>query len=233
MIRVFVICEGQTEERFIKDIFASYFNPQKFYIQPLMIPTSKTGKGGALNYQRVKDFICDKLKEDENAYLTTMFDYYAIDNNFHGTNNNISDIYKKVSFLENEFYKDILSTVATARDKFIPYFQLHEFESLLFSDIDKIIILGDPSWNNNDKKLLDVLDKLKDKMNVVAGGEAAAVVDNIQSAVVGSNSSEAIEVLVSLGFNQSDAALVVGKLDPNMSVDDMIRKGLQSLSANL
>lgn len=156
MIRIFVICEGQTEERFIKDIFAPYFNPQKFYIQPLMIPTSKTGKGGALSYQRVKDFICNKLKEDENAYLTTMFDYYAIDNNFPGTNNNISDIYKKVSFLENEFYKDILSTVATARDKFIPYFQLHEFESLLFSDIDKII-LGDPSWNYNHKKLLNQL----------------------------------------------------------------------------
>lgn len=180
MIRVFVICEGQTEERFIKDIFASYFNPQKFYIQPLMIPTSKTGKGGALNYQRVKDFICDKLKEDENAYLTTMFDYCAIDNNFPGTNNNISDIYKKVSFLENEFYKDILLTVATARDKFIPYFQLHEFESLLFSDIDKII-LGDSSWNNNDKKLLDVLDKLKDKMNEEFSNNPECINNSLQT----------------------------------------------------
>ena len=75
--------------------------------------------------------------------------------------------------------------------------------------------------------------ELKDKMNIVAGGETATVVENIQSQVVGSNSSEAIEVLVSLGFNQSDAALVVSKFDPKMSVDDMIRKGLQSLSSNL
>ena len=45
--------------------------------------------------------------------------------------------------------------------------------------------------------------------------------------------SDAIEVLVSLGFNQSDAATVVSRLDPSMSVDDMIRKGLQALSANL
>lgn len=75
--------------------------------------------------------------------------------------------------------------------------------------------------------------ELKDKMNIIAGGETAAVVENIQSTSVGSNSSEAVEVLVSLGFNQSDAALVIGKLDPTMSVDDMIRKGLQSLSANL
>ena len=45
--------------------------------------------------------------------------------------------------------------------------------------------------------------------------------------------SEAVEVLVSLGFNQSDAATVVSRLDPSMSIDDMIRKGLQALSANL
>ena len=75
--------------------------------------------------------------------------------------------------------------------------------------------------------------ELKDKMSLVAGGESAAVVENIQASTVGSNSSEAIEVLVSLGFNQSDAATVVSRLDPSMSVDDMIRKGLQALSANL
>lgn len=75
--------------------------------------------------------------------------------------------------------------------------------------------------------------ELKDKMSLVAGGESAAVVENIQASTVGSNSSEAIEVLVSLGFNQSDAATVVSWLDPSMSVDDMIRKGLQALSANL
>lgn len=75
--------------------------------------------------------------------------------------------------------------------------------------------------------------ELKDKMSIVAGGESAAVVENIQASTVGSNSSEAIEVLVSLGFNQSDAATVVSGLDPSMSVDDMIRKGLQALSANL
>ena len=75
--------------------------------------------------------------------------------------------------------------------------------------------------------------ELKDKMSLVAAGESAAVVENIQASAVGSNSSEAIEVLVSLGFNQSDAATVVSRLDPSMSVDDMIRKGLQALSANL
>lgn len=75
--------------------------------------------------------------------------------------------------------------------------------------------------------------ELKDKMSLVAGGESAAVVENIQASTVGSNSSEAIEVLVSLGFNQSDVATVVSRLDPSMSVDDMIRKGLQALSANL
>lgn len=75
--------------------------------------------------------------------------------------------------------------------------------------------------------------ELKDKMSGIAGGEAQVVVDNIQATNNAGNSSEAIEVLVSLGFTQSDAAYAVGKLDPTLSVDEMIRKGLQSLSANL
>lgn len=75
--------------------------------------------------------------------------------------------------------------------------------------------------------------ELKDKMSGIAGGDAQVVVDNIQATNNAGNSSEAIEVLVSLGFTQSDAAYAVGKLDPTLSVDEMIRKGLQSLSANL
>ncbi|SUX23838.1 ATPase [Campylobacter ureolyticus] len=54
MIIVYVVCEGQTEEEFIKTIFAKSFDTQKFYIQPLIIPTSKNSKGGALSYDRVK-----------------------------------------------------------------------------------------------------------------------------------------------------------------------------------
>lgn len=48
-----------------------------------------------------------------------------------------SKTYKLVSFLENLFFEDI-NTETECENKFIPYLQLHEFEGLLFSDIEKI-----------------------------------------------------------------------------------------------
>lgn len=75
--------------------------------------------------------------------------------------------------------------------------------------------------------------ELKDKMVGVGSASAASVVEGIQSVASSSNAQEAVEVLVSLGFNQSDAAMVVGAMDKSLSVDDMIRKGLKQLSSQL
>lgn len=72
--------------------------------------------------------------------------------------------------------------------------------------------------------------ELKDKMLGIAPSNAAAV-QSIQAVASNSDAQEAVEVLVSLGFNQSDAATVVGAMDKGLSVDDMIRKGLKQLSS--
>lgn len=74
--------------------------------------------------------------------------------------------------------------------------------------------------------------ELKDKMLGIAPSNAAAV-QSIQAVASNSDVQEAVEVLVSLGFNQSDAATVVGAMDKGLSVDDMIRKGLKQLSSQL
>ena len=145
MRRVYIICEGQTEENFIKEVLAPYFDPQIVAIQPLLVDK----KGGALSYDRVKDFILKLAKADSTVYITTMFDYYALDTNFPGHNqlNASWDIYKKVAHLEIEFGNDINSNLPnTPNDRFIPYIQPHEFESLLFSDINEIV-KADPDWN--------------------------------------------------------------------------------------
>lgn len=74
--------------------------------------------------------------------------------------------------------------------------------------------------------------ELKDKMLGIAPSNAAAV-QSIQAVASNFDAQEAVEVLVSLGFNQSDAATVVGAMDKGLSVDDMIRKGLKQLSSQL
>lgn len=78
-----------------------------------------------------------------------------------------------------------------------------------------------------------VILELKDKMAGIGGESTTQAVGNISSVSSSGNASEAVEVLVSLGFNQSDAAQVVGAMDKSLSVDEMIRKGLKQLSTQL
>lgn len=72
--------------------------------------------------------------------------------------------------------------------------------------------------------------ELKDKMVGIGSANTNTIVEGIQSVAQSDNAQEAVEVLVSLGFNQSEAASVVGTMDKSLSVDEMIRKGLKSLS---
>lgn len=75
--------------------------------------------------------------------------------------------------------------------------------------------------------------ELKDKMGTIAVGAAADAVSSISNVGESSNTSEAVEALVALGYSQSDAAVVVGSMDKSLSVDDMIRLGLKQLAKNL
>ena len=72
--------------------------------------------------------------------------------------------------------------------------------------------------------------ELKDKMVGIGSAHTNTIVEGIQSVAQSDNAQEAVEVLVSLGFNQSEATSVVGTMDKSLSVDEMIRKGLKSLS---
>ena len=75
--------------------------------------------------------------------------------------------------------------------------------------------------------------ELKDKMIGVGSEQSSQITQNIIAASSSSNAQEAVEVLTTLGFNQSDAAVVVGGMDKSLSVDDMVRLGLKQLSSQL
>lgn len=75
--------------------------------------------------------------------------------------------------------------------------------------------------------------ELKDKMGNIAIGEGASVVSTASTVLESSNSAEAVEALVALGYSQSDAAVIVGSMDKSMPVDDMIRLALKQLARNL
>lgn len=165
MTRVSVICEGQTEEAFIKDTLKISLAYQAVYLEPRLISTSSNAKGGALNYNRVKPYIINSLKQDKSSLVTTFFDLYALDKRFPGIEESqkINDIYQKAQFLETALKKDICSVYNEASQRFFPHVQPYEFEGLLFSDISELTTLNS-EWSM-------VLEKLQSIRNQFASPE--------------------------------------------------------------
>lgn len=75
--------------------------------------------------------------------------------------------------------------------------------------------------------------ELKDKMGAITVGDTSDAVSSVAAVGESSNSSEAVEALVTLGYSQSDAAVVVGSMDKSLTVDEMIRHGLKQLAKKL
>ena len=75
--------------------------------------------------------------------------------------------------------------------------------------------------------------ELKDKMGAIAVGDTATVVSSLADVNESSNTAEAVEALVALGYSQSDASVIIGSMDKSLSVDEMIRLGLKQLAKNL
>ena len=74
---------------------------------------------------------------------------------------------------------------------------------------------------------LELKDKIaKDTISVRGGGAAALTV----APIAGNNASEAICALSVLGYSQGEAAAAVGRLDPALSVEEMIKQSLKILS---
>jgi hypothetical protein len=89
-----------------------------------------------LGYQPLREDILAWLKQDRDptARFSTMIDLYGLPNDFPGQDaaSGVTDPYKRVALIEAAFISDIKDR------RFIPYIQLHEFESLLFADPTKL-----------------------------------------------------------------------------------------------
>ena len=75
--------------------------------------------------------------------------------------------------------------------------------------------------------VLELKDKISKEQQLIDSGSDF----DFTPVMSGSNSSEAISALVVLGYSQSEATTVVSKIDPNLSVEEMIKQGLKSFVA--
>ncbi|MEE1329651.1 MAG: hypothetical protein U0K18_00385 [Acutalibacteraceae bacterium] len=55
----------------------------------------------------------------------------------------------------------------------------------------------------------------------------------VGNATLNSNTSEAVAALVSLGYSQSEASLAVGRLDPALSAEELIKQALKFLARRI
>lgn len=138
MTRVKLVVEGLTEESFVNNVLAEMLWPRQIYLTPVLLGIPGQ-KGGRTNYARVKKDILLHLKQDQTAYCSTMLDFYGLGEGFPGmpVPPNLSNI-AKVTQLEQAIKAEICELVPDMRPdiRFLPYIQLHEYEGLLFSDLN-------------------------------------------------------------------------------------------------
>ena len=136
MIRVRVVCEGQTEVQFINDVLRDSFSRRNIYLFASLL--GKPGhKGGNVKFARLLTDVRAQLRQDKIAYCTSFFDFYGLSADFPGkreaqtkrTSTEKADCVLRAmtAALRNELGDEALR-------RFVPYIQMHEFEGLLFSD---------------------------------------------------------------------------------------------------
>lgn len=134
MKRIIIICEGPTEQAFCKTNLQLNLQAKGVYIQT---PLIKHSKGGIVKWPILKQQIETHLRVDTSAYVTTFIDYYGLYSKYQFPNwdvaEKISNRNLRMEAIENGMHNDIAEDL---RYRFIPYLQLHEFEGLLFNDIN-------------------------------------------------------------------------------------------------
>lgn len=133
-----VLVEGQTEEAFVAGTLAPHLSRLSVRATARCVQTGSRGgyvyRGGLSLYRQAKTDITAWMREDPEAWLTTMFDLYKLPNSFPGNQDKAlaGNPYERVEALERALSEEIASP------RFIPYIQLHEFEALLLADPPKL-----------------------------------------------------------------------------------------------
>jgi hypothetical protein len=117
--------EGQTEERFVKDLLAPHLSQFGVHATPVIVATSRSAsglkaKGGGINIDRVARELRRLLGGYANGYVTSLYDFYGFAD-------------KRPSETVERLEARIASALHRPRN-LIAYVQLHEFEGLLLSD---------------------------------------------------------------------------------------------------
>ena len=126
MIRLAVSVEGQTEEEFTKTVLAPHLQSRDIYPTPILVGRAGATAvgGGNVSVERLATDMA--ILSHQFNIVTSLVDYYG----FQGKSDNAAED------LERLVHKEVLRKNGSRTITILPYVQKHEFEALLFSDID-------------------------------------------------------------------------------------------------
>ncbi len=135
-IWITVLCEGKTEQKFIKSVLYPYLQAKNIIVKPIVI-SKKGEKGGDVKFQRVEGDIVTALRQSNISAVTTFVDYYGI-KEWPGKDDVLpNSTPKQIADCLNQAAKNAICSKyddLNPQNRFIPFVAVHEFETLLFSN---------------------------------------------------------------------------------------------------
>ena len=132
MIDLYAVVEGSSEERFLKTVVAPHLAGSSVWLQPMRVLRGRGQRGGGPSWQPWRRHLKSLLKNHSRpqARFTTMLDLYAIPKDIPGWS-------ELGSASSSERADAILRAIEGELPdrRFVPYIQVHEFETFLFADL--------------------------------------------------------------------------------------------------
>ncbi len=137
MRRLYIVVEGATEERFCKQVLAPHFLGRGIYLWPMQIRRGGGARGGGRSWQPWARHLRTLLKQHRgpDVQVSTMLDLYGVPRDTPGF-----DPEMQGAALVDALVVGVRRQLPDRR--LLPYFQRHEFEALVFSDVDAFALLG-------------------------------------------------------------------------------------------
>ncbi len=144
MAEIVAIVEGSTEQTFVRDQLAAHLGYRGIYMWAVL-PGRNRRQGGVKEWEATA---CDIIRTlHERRYCTTMFDFYAMPDNWPGrVSSRKLAWHERAQHVEQAILEDIGDRIGGAFDpsQLVPYVQLHEFEALAFASVADLAAVTGP-----------------------------------------------------------------------------------------
>ena len=137
-LRLYITVEGPTEKAFADQALTPHLAKCHIEVKPRVVVTNrKLGKrGGILDFAKIQGDLTRLMLQDKQpeARFTTMLDLYALPSEFPGW----EEAARKPNAMERVATLEQALHSVFGDPRFQPYIQLHEFEALLYCDLNQL-----------------------------------------------------------------------------------------------